>query len=210
MAEKPKRIPWNKGKKGVQIGWLKGKKGLGLVKPTPESNLKRSLKLKGRFMSPETRKKISEGLKAHTRTKQHAKNIGSSHKGKLWTEERKAKHKTFVHHGKMHPSWKGGRRKYLRDQAILRDDYTCQVCQLRDPEIMHADHIQPKSQFPELANELSNLRTICPNCHERKSRKEHKKWKPILTTQPNITPDSPFMEDLHQESLRRLFAIPHA
>lgn len=75
--------------------------------------------------------------------------------------------------GPDHPKWKGGRcGKYWGKQCLERDDYICQVCGLRDEEIMQVDHIKPKSLFPELKFDLNNLRTICPNCHERKSRRE--------------------------------------
>lgn len=72
-------------------------------------------------------------------------------------------------------TWKGGRTTYLRKQCLKRDNYTCKICGLYDPEIVCADHIKPKSQFPELSFNLDNLQTLCPNCHERKSRKE-KGW----------------------------------
>lgn len=53
-----------------------------------------------------------------------------------------------------------------------RDNYTCKVCGLRDEEIMAVDHIKPKSIYPELAREIKNLQTLCPNCHVRKTNKE--------------------------------------
>lgn len=69
-------------------------------------------------------------------------------------------------------SWKGGRHNYLVNKCLERDDNTCLKCGLCDPEIMQVDHIKPRVLNPELYNELDNLQTLCPNCHERKSRKE--------------------------------------
>ncbi len=45
---------------------------------------------------------------------------------------------------------------------------------MREPEIMTADHILPKSMYPELKFELNNLITLCPNCHARKTIREKK------------------------------------
>jgi 5-methylcytosine-specific restriction endonuclease McrA len=35
----------------------------------------------------------------------------------------------------------------VRTECFERDDYTCQICGLRDQEIMQVDHIKPKSLF---------------------------------------------------------------
>ena len=48
------------------------------------------------------------------------------------------------------------------------------MCGMTEPEIMQVDHIKPKSLFPELKAELTNLMTLCPNCHARKTIKEKK------------------------------------
>ena len=72
----------------------------------------------------------------------------------------------------MSPNWKGGNWGYKKVEAKTRDDYTCQICGLRDPEIMEVDHIKPKIKYPELALEINNLITLCPNCHRRKTNRE--------------------------------------
>jgi hypothetical protein len=76
--------------------------------------------------------------------------------------------------GKLSSTWKGGCAEYQKIQALIRDDYTCQICGMREPEIMVVDHIKPKSVFPELKAELNNLMTLCPNCHARKTIREKK------------------------------------
>lgn len=73
-----------------------------------------------------------------------------------------------------HHSWKGGSDKYWKNKALKRDDNICQKCGLKDNEIMIVDHIKPKSIYPELKKELSNLQTLCPNCHARKTVNELK------------------------------------
>ena len=72
------------------------------------------------------------------------------------------------------PVWAGGCDKYWQRQALIRDDYTCQMCGLRDPEIMEVDHIVPKSVAPELRHKLYNLVTLCPNDHRWKTNREKK------------------------------------
>ncbi len=76
--------------------------------------------------------------------------------------------------GDKHPRWTGGKWLYVRRECLKRDNYTCSVCGLKEEGLMDIDHIKPKSKYPELALELSNLQTICPNCHKRKSNKEAK------------------------------------
>jgi 5-methylcytosine-specific restriction endonuclease McrA len=76
--------------------------------------------------------------------------------------------------GELSHTWKGGCIEYKKRQALIRDDYTCQICGMREVEIMEVDHIKPKSLFPELISEMNNLMTLCPNCHARKTIREKK------------------------------------
>jgi hypothetical protein len=86
--------------------------------------------------------------------------------------------------GEEHPRWKGGRWLYWRKQALIRDNYTCQICGLREPEIMDVHHkipvllsYQKRMELEKnnllwkerLKNGLDNLQTVCPNCHRRLS-----------------------------------------
>ena len=72
--------------------------------------------------------------------------------------------------GEQNRSWKGGHDKYWKKQAKIRDDYVCQMCGLREPDIMVTDHIRPKAIRPDLARSIDNLMTLCPNCHARKTK----------------------------------------
>lgn len=79
---------------------------------------------------------------------------------------------------KNHPSWRGGRSKWLqqvrnqnwrplsqwREAVLKRDNYTCQLCGAADVKLQ-ADHIKPFRYFPELRFELSNGRALCVPCH---------------------------------------------
>ncbi len=78
--------------------------------------------------------------------------------------------------GKNHPGWKGGSIAKVKTEALVRDDYTCQQCGLREPDIMEVDHILPKSIEPNLYISIDNLITLCPNDHRRKTKSDWKRY----------------------------------
>ncbi len=52
----------------------------------------------------------------------------------------------------------------LRFQVFRRDNFTCQYCGRRAPEVvLHADHVQP--WIAEGPTSLDNLRTACSDCN---------------------------------------------
>jgi len=55
--------------------------------------------------------------------------------------------------------------KEWRKKVFERDDYTCQMCNIRG-SYLEADHIKPWAYFPELRYELTNGRTLCRPCHD--------------------------------------------
>lgn len=67
------------------------------------------------------------------------------------------------------PAW-----RRMRKQALQRDHYLCQEC-LRSGKITQATevhHIMDLEHFPSLALEISNLESLCWQCHEQ--TKQHK------------------------------------
>lgn len=63
------------------------------------------------------------------------------------------------------PTW-----RLQRALARRRDNYTCQVCGLCEQGVEHHVHHKiPFRQFTsaEVANQLDNLITLCPNCHKK-------------------------------------------
>lgn len=61
------------------------------------------------------------------------------------------------------PAWR--RARLL---ALQRDHYLCQEC-LRQGKVTHATevhHIKPLKDYPELGLEVSNLESLCWQCHE--------------------------------------------
>ena len=80
--------------------------------------------------------------------------------------------------GERHPDWKGGHSKYRgedwysqRQKALIRDNYTCQDCnvhrdKLDSPRHMHVHHISPYQISND--NSLENLITLCVSCHNKR------------------------------------------
>ena len=96
--------------------------------------------------------------------------------GSKWTEAQRQKFISSI-------GQKGKGELTLRKYVLIRDDYICQVCGLKDKEIVVVDHIKPSALFPELKSDINNLQTLCPNCHTRKTNREIreilkiKRWK---------------------------------
>ena len=60
------------------------------------------------------------------------------------------------HRGNKHYKW--------QDSVLSRDSATCQHCGVSGVE-MHAHHIKPYKEYPELRYEISNGITLCYKCH---------------------------------------------
>ena len=71
----------------------------------------------------------------------------------------------------------------VRKIVLTRDHAFCAICRQNAPR-MQVDHIKPRKQYPELALDLNNLRTLCPSCHSRAAtslgRSENYKERPII------------------------------
>jgi 5-methylcytosine-specific restriction endonuclease McrA len=74
--------------------------------------------------------------------------------------------------GNLYSNRKG--RSRVVQEVKEKADFTCQICGLKDPEIIEVDHILSKGVAPHLEYDVSNLMCICPNCHVRKTKKERK------------------------------------
>lgn len=71
--------------------------------------------------------------------------------------------------GEKNPNWIGGGWLRVRKQILVEQDYTCQDCGHREPEIMEVNHKLERADYPELARDKNNLEVLCPNCHRRKT-----------------------------------------
>ena len=60
----------------------------------------------------------------------------------------------------------------LRRKTLEKDDFTCQKCKLNDPtaKLLEIHHINPL--YSEGKDELSNLITLCLDCHHFAPNKE--------------------------------------
>lgn len=55
----------------------------------------------------------------------------------------------------------------LRNKAIKRDNYECQLCKLEGKVVkgQNVHHIKEIEFYPEFALDIDNLQTLCINCH---------------------------------------------
>ena len=58
----------------------------------------------------------------------------------------------------------------IRLQALMTHGSICQCCGAspKNGAVMNVDHIKPRSKFPELALDLSNLQVLCAECNHGK------------------------------------------
>lgn len=79
------------------------------------------------------------------------------------------------------------RWKALRLEILRRDGFRCVACRARGR--LEVDHIIPVRDAPVLSFEPTNLQSLCPPCHTRKTRleighdpihPERKKWRDSL------------------------------
>ena len=71
----------------------------------------------------------------------------------------------------------------LRYRVLKKYGSVCMLCgATRDDGVkMHVDHIKPRSKFPKLALEFSNMQILCEHCNIGKSNKDETDWRPDET-----------------------------
>ena len=84
-------------------------------------------------------------------------------------------------------NWQGGKWRYIKEQAMIRDGYRCAICGF-DVHV-HVHHITPLASGG--TNDFCNLITLCPNHHAMADQGiisvEHMRnydWQPPVTTDP--------------------------
>ncbi len=67
----------------------------------------------------------------------------------------------------------------IRYMALNHYGNTCMACGTSPKQgaIIHVDHIKPRSVFPELSLDFSNLQILCEDCNIGKSNKSKTDWR---------------------------------
>lgn len=65
----------------------------------------------------------------------------------------------------------------LRKKILKKYGYVCLKCGAKD-QIIHVDHIKPRSYYPELELDENNLQPLCRTCNIRKSNKNEIDYRP--------------------------------
>mgnify|MGYP001607786921 FL=1 len=100
----------------------------------------KTLKNKGRPLSPEHRAKLSG---------ENANNWQGGISSKNEIERHRIEYRLW------------------RSAVFARDNYTCVMCHVRGSGNLEADHIKPFAYYPELRLAIDNGRTLCVDCHKQ-------------------------------------------
>ena len=114
-------------------------------KHSKESRGKMSNSLKGRVISIEHRKKLSEATKGEK---------AYQWKGGI------SKHYKEEYHTLKYKLW--------RESVFQRDGYVCQKCGFKGNQgYLTAHHIKSWAKYPELRFNIDNGQTLCEDCHSK-------------------------------------------
>ena len=93
---------------------------------------------------------------------------------------------------------RGPRWKALRMSILERDGFQCRKCGARGK--LEVDHVKPVRDRPDLAYEPSNLQSLCPRCHTRKTRVEcgHPPEDPERARWASFVADTPAASPKHE------------
>ncbi|MFG3613104.1 HNH endonuclease [Rummeliibacillus stabekisii] len=91
-----------------------------------------------------------------------------------------------MNYKKVNPFYKSTAWRHKREEILKRDNYECLWCRkegkvtTKDIAILEIDHINELDDYPELALENDNLRTLCKYHHNvrhnRFEGQKEKKW----------------------------------
>lgn len=68
----------------------------------------------------------------------------------------------------------------VRFEALKSANGCCNLCGRSNREhgvVLHVDHIKPKSLFPHLSLDISNLQILCADCNIGKSNRDDTDWR---------------------------------
>lgn len=69
--------------------------------------------------------------------------------------------------------------RYVRYQALKRSRGVCELCGVAPTpgHPLHVDHIKPRSKYPELEYDISNLQILCDDCNLGKGNRDEIDWR---------------------------------
>ena len=139
---------------------------------TPERRAARSAAYKGRKLPEEVKRKLSIALKGKQNCLGHKQSEERRRaQAKYWAENRE-KHNHYIdgkgeeRNGARQADMSRIEYRLWREKVFSRDNWTCVLCGEHGCRL-HADHIKPYSQYPQLRYELTNGRTLCVPCHKK-------------------------------------------
>lgn len=80
----------------------------------------------------------------------------------------------------------------VRYQVLKKFGATCQCCGAtpKQSRQVHVDHIKPRSRYPELELDITNLQVLCEDCNLGKRHLDETDWRP---SEAEVLPE--FAED---------------
>lgn len=114
--------------------------------------------------SPVIRKNFEEGKKSPARALAVSKALTGKPRYDL-RGENNPQWKDGVNRSATQDIRRGWQYREWRTAVYERDDYTCQRCGIRGSDL-HAHHIAPYAEVPELRFEVGNGETLCVPCHK--------------------------------------------
>jgi 5-methylcytosine-specific restriction endonuclease McrA len=143
-------IPWNKGKKGLS----------GEMSPSWKGG-KPLCKVCGKKLSRrQTATQCKTLLCVKCFEKQRDISGGKNWNWKGGVSKINKSHRQWIWHTKEYKLW--------RRSVFERDNYRCIFCGVdKEKAVLHADHIKPWCNYPELRFAIDNGRTLCVECHKK-------------------------------------------
>ena len=126
-----------------------------------------SKRQKGRKLSEETKKKMSEWGKLHSiRYWLNKKRPNFSEKSRRkMSESGKKRWAKFIKKTPIYHHNKTQEYKEWIKKVFTRDNFTCQKCKIRGV-YLEAHHIKSYTHYPKLRFKLNNGITLCKDCHK--------------------------------------------
>jgi len=85
-----------------------------------------------------------------------------------------------VRAGKAEDFYRSDAWRVVRYKALTAHGGVCQCCGARASlgRPLHVDHIKPRSLYPDLQLEISNLQVLCDDCNLGKGARDQTDWRP--------------------------------